>query len=134
MNKQESEAAFGDLFHDIEEPISKMPKVVDEANRFVNYKETDSQIAENQSHIDGGLLDFQFNSRGFLDKDSVINDDTFLNPRYQDSNPLVIQDDDIFSCVYRKSSNTFHKQQRPVDDFETSEVGLPRNLFSFVYN
>ena len=49
LKNLESEQAFVDLFNDdIEEPAcSKQQKVDDNVNRFVNYKETDSQIAEN---------------------------------------------------------------------------------------
>lgn len=41
--------------------IVKKQKFVDPANRFQNYKETDSQIVENQSHIDDAQLDFDMN-------------------------------------------------------------------------
>merc|ERR1711907_228234 len=53
-----SEALFKDLFHDNDEPdYNKRQKVEEPVNLFVNYKETDSQIVENQSHIDIDLLD-----------------------------------------------------------------------------
>ena len=73
----DSEGAFFDLFHDLEEPQVIKRQCVDDANKFVNYKETDSQIAENQSHIDGELLEFPFNNWRFENKDSF-NDDTHL--------------------------------------------------------
>lgn len=42
LNNLDSEGAFFDLFHDLDEPFISKRQNVDDANRFVNYKETDS--------------------------------------------------------------------------------------------
>ena len=61
---QDEQEDMLDIFNDDHEPlVAKQQKVSDDVvenpNKYVNYKETDSQIAENQSHIEDDIFDFR---------------------------------------------------------------------------
>lgn len=76
LTNLQSEALFKDLFHDDEPENTKRQKVEEPVNLFVNYKETDSQIVENQSHIDVELLDMDMKVDSFQNEKQSHNDDS----------------------------------------------------------
>lgn len=131
LNNLDSEGAFFDIF---EEPVVKKQKVEDE-NRFVNYKETDSQIADKQSHIDVDLMDYYpFGGLHFDAYEDNVNDDTFVKLGCQGSNPF--QEVETISVLQKNPSHSFRGiRQHPLDDIEiTSYNGAPRDPFSFIFN